>query len=160
MWKILKHGFFLPIFGPISCYNSLLPRTGPFIQVYSNVLCFVSIGLTFLPSVKWNNSFPKTTLNILEKIFTWWFQSMPRPRREIKTFGNSQTKSRQCSSRVSAIFLFQVCCHGLGSGRGLGFGCGRLFCDIGPGLLFDGFFQGSPWSFGCDGLFGCLCFGR
>ena len=38
-WKILKHGFFVPLGGPLWPCDSLLLWTGLFIQIHSETLC-------------------------------------------------------------------------------------------------------------------------
>ena len=66
MWKTFKHGFFVPLHGPLSCCNSHLLGKRLFIQIHSDTLCFSAGGVhKFLFSHDQSKS-----IRIWEKIVT------------------------------------------------------------------------------------------
>ena len=93
-WKIFKHGFFVPLYGPISCCDSRLLGKRLFIQIHSETLCCVTM---YKRHLKWLcltiyaqqcNSYKHTINNpnvsaslltlILEEVYFWVLEDLSK----------------------------------------------------------------------------------
>ena len=88
-WKILKHGFFEPLGGPLWPCDSLLLWTGLFIQIHSETLCPVIV----------------LTRYSLKSLSRWYFDPILGPRHTQKTIFASM--NHHFIDKLS-LFLTQV----------------------------------------------------